>query len=56
MRMQVTAGAGHTHRVVRGGSFNNNARNARAAARINNLNDNDNNGFRVCVYTSPFRP
>jgi formylglycine-generating enzyme required for sulfatase activity len=38
-------------RVLRGGSFNNNQRNARAAYRNNNNPDNrnDNIGFRVVV-------
>jgi formylglycine-generating enzyme required for sulfatase activity len=39
-------------RVVRGGSFNNNQRNARCAYRNNNNNPdnrNDNIGFRVVV-------
>jgi hypothetical protein len=38
-----------TPRVLRGGSFNNNARNVRSANRNNNNPDNrnDNNGFRV---------
>jgi hypothetical protein len=37
--------------VLRGGSFNNNERNARCAYRNNNnpKNRNDNNGFRVGV-------
>ena len=40
-------------RVLRGGSFNNNARNARCAYRNNNDPDNRNNniGFRVVVST-----
>ena len=38
-------------RVLRGGSFNNNADNARAAYRNNNVpgNRNNENGFRVVV-------
>ncbi|NPA93217.1 MAG: SUMF1/EgtB/PvdO family nonheme iron enzyme [Chloroflexi bacterium] len=41
----------HDHRVLRGGSFNNNQRNARAAVRNRNNpnNRNRNNGFRVVV-------
>ncbi len=37
--------------MLRGGSFNNNERNARCAYRNNNNpnNRNDNNGFRVVV-------
>ena len=37
-------------RVLRGGSFNNNDDNCRAAYRNNNrpTNCNDNNGFRLC--------
>jgi hypothetical protein len=36
--------------VLRGGSFNNNHRNARCANRNrNNPNNSNNNGFRVCV-------
>jgi hypothetical protein len=46
----VTGLAGNNARVLRGGSFNNNERNARCACRndndINNFNNN-NNGFRV---------
>lgn len=45
-------------RVVRGGSFNNNARNVRCAVRNNNNpnNRNENNGFRVVVsHTIPKR-
>jgi len=40
-------------RVVRGGAFNNNHRNARVANRNRNNpnNRNDNNGFRVVVST-----
>jgi len=38
-----------TGRVIRGGSWNNNARNCRSANRNNNTPDNrnNNNGFRV---------
>jgi len=47
------------HRVLRGGSFNNNARNARCAYRIRNDpgNINRNDGFRVVVsmFFAPFR-
>ena len=44
-------GADSNRRVVRGGSFNNNQRNVRAAIRNNNDPDNRNNniGFRVVV-------
>ena len=40
-----------SHRVLRGGAFNNNQRNARCACRNRNNpnNRNRNNGFRVCV-------
>ena len=43
-------------RNLRGGSFNNNERNARCAYRNRNQPDdhNDNNGFRV-VLSTPFR-
>ena len=45
-------------RVVRGGSWNNNQDNARAAYRNNNDPDNrnDNNGFRVVVvrFSTPY--
>ena len=34
---------------MRGGSWNNNQNNARAAYRNNNINANDNNGFRVVL-------
>ena len=46
-----TEGRADGDRVVRGGAFNNNARNARCAYRINNHPDNRNNniGFRVVV-------
>ena len=39
------------HRVLRGGSFNNNRRNVRCAARNRNNpnNRNRNNGFRLAV-------
>ena len=42
-------------RVVRGGSWNNNHRNARAAYRNNNHPDNRNNnlGFRVVLAPGP---
>ncbi len=41
----------HPTRVLRGGSWNNDARNARAAYRNHNRLDNlnDNNGFRLAV-------
>jgi hypothetical protein len=45
--------------ALRGGSWNNNARNARAAYRNNNQPDNlnDNNGFRLVVaHASVARP
>lgn len=42
-------GLAEATRVVRGGSFNNNARNVRCAVRNRNRNWNDNNGFRVVV-------
>jgi len=48
------AGADSKHpRVLRGGAFNNNSRNARCSARNNNNPDNRNNniGFRVVVST-----
>lgn len=48
------AGAGPQHcRVLRGGAFNNNARNVRCAYRNHNNPDNRNNniGFRVVVST-----
>ena len=38
---------------MRGGSWNNNADNARAAYRNNNINANDNNGFRLVVVRRP---
>jgi len=46
-------GQARTHRVVRGGAFNNNTRNVRAAYRINDHPDNRNRniGFRVVVST-----
>lgn len=47
-------GPSHTcHRVVRGGAFNNNERNARCAYRNRNNPDirNRNNGFRVVALT-----
>ncbi len=46
----LSAGSGNW-RVLRGGSFNNNADNARAAYRNNNVtgNRNNENGFRVVV-------
>jgi hypothetical protein len=48
------AARGGPKRVLRGGSWNNNPRNARAARRNNNQpdNTNDNNGFRVVVVAS----
>jgi hypothetical protein len=51
------AGAGSSrHRVLRGGSFNNNDRNVRCAVRNRNNPDNrnNNNGFRVCVVSPIF--
>jgi formylglycine-generating enzyme required for sulfatase activity len=44
-------GRANSHRVVRGGAFNNNQRNVRCAYRNNRNPDNrnDNNGFRVVV-------
>ena len=46
----------NNHRVLRGGSFNNNARNARCAYRNSNNPDNRNrnNGFRVVVVSTHF--
>ncbi|TVQ82162.1 MAG: hypothetical protein EA358_00005 [Flavobacteriales bacterium] len=40
-----------SNRVLRGGSWNNNAPNCRVANRNNNTPDNrnNNNGFRVCL-------
>ncbi len=48
----VGIGSQH-HRVLRGGSFNNNPKNVRCACRNNNKPDNRNNniGFRVVVST-----
>jgi hypothetical protein len=48
------AGTAGDHRVVRGGAFNNNARNVRCAYRNRNNpnNRNRNNGFRVVVVHS----
>ena len=42
-------------RVIRGGSWNNNAANCRSANRNRNTPDNRNNnvGFRVCFFSSP---
>ena len=47
-------GAGSNLRVLRGGSFNNNENNLRAANRNRNNpeNRNDNNGFRVVASRS----
>jgi len=47
--MPVAGPAGKRRRVLRGGSFNNNRRNVRAAVRNHNHPDNwnNNNGFRV---------
>ncbi|MBY0458544.1 MAG: SUMF1/EgtB/PvdO family nonheme iron enzyme [Gemmataceae bacterium] len=47
----VGPGDGPQRRVLRGGSWNNNARNCRAANRNNNAPDDRNNniGFRVCL-------
>ena len=44
-------GRANSHRVVRGGAFNNNQRNVRCAYRNRNNpnNRNRNNGFRVVV-------
>ena len=49
--LRRAAGAAESCRVLRGGSFNNNERNARAAYRNRNNpnNHNWNSGFRVCV-------
>ena len=46
------------NRVIRGGSWNNNANNCRVANRNNNNPDNDNNnlGFRVCLIAQPLDP
>jgi hypothetical protein len=47
-------GLAEKRRVVRGGAFNNNDRNARCAYRNDNLNLN-NNGFRVVAsHAFPF--
>ena len=43
----IAAGLAGNARVLRGGSFNNNERNARCAYRNNNDNLNNNRGFRV---------
>jgi hypothetical protein len=50
----VVGRAGKRLRVLRGGSFNNNPRNARCAYRNYNHPNNDwnNNGFRVVVVAS----
>ena len=51
-----TAGKGETsNRVLRGGSWNNNANNARSAYRNNNNpnNRNNNNGFRLASTGAP---
>ena len=52
---RAVAGADSFHRVVRGGSFDNNDNNARAACRNrNNPTERNNNvGFRVVVSRSP---
>ena len=49
----VLRGQAHRRRVLRGGSFNNNDRNVRCAARDGNNpnNQNRNNGFRVVLST-----
>ena len=39
--------------MLRGGSWANNRNNARAAYRNNNINANDNNGFRLVVVRRP---
>ena len=44
------------NRVIRGGSWNNDANNCRVANRNNNNPNNDNNnnlGFRVCLTAQP---
>jgi formylglycine-generating enzyme required for sulfatase activity len=49
--MPLMRGRANSHRVVRGGAFNNNERNVRCAYR-NNRNPNNfnrNNGLRVVV-------
>ena len=53
----AVAGIGSHHRVLRGGAFNNNTRNVRAAVR-NNRNPNNrnrNNGFRLVVVSTIFQ-
>jgi hypothetical protein len=49
--VSLAAGTAGNRRVLRGGSFNNNQRNARCSVRNNNNPDNEwnNNGCRVCV-------
>ena len=49
--LPLHAGAGSIGRVLRGGSFINNGRNARCAYRDRNDNPNRNNGFRVAAST-----
>lgn len=51
-RTVFTAWATGSNRVLRGGSWNNNARNCRVANRNNNTpsNRNNNNGFRVVLH------
>lgn len=51
---RFVAGAGSQARVLRGGAFNNNRQNVRAAFRNNNNPNNRNNnvGFRVVLLTS----
>ena len=46
--------ASGSNRVIRGGSWNNNAQNCRSANRNNNpSNNNNNNGFRLCCSAAP---
>ncbi len=52
--MAEDLGSGYAQFVVRGGSWNNNARNCRSAYRNNNQPDNRNNnvGVRVVVFSA----